>query len=100
MDIDDVKKQFPWLEKFPDFEEFFQETCHDCGAALGEVHDLNCDVPDCTCCGIQRIQCNCGGCETEPERWYGIMFFKGTSGLSGTQLVLSLSSRRWQIHFF
>jgi hypothetical protein len=43
MDIDDVRKQFPWLEKLPDFEEFFQETCHDCGAVLGQVHDLNCD---------------------------------------------------------
>ena len=74
MNIHDVKKQFPWLKKLPAFK--FSETCYDCGAALGEEHDLKCDVPRCTCCGVQRIQCDCGGIETEPERWYGIMYFK------------------------
>lgn len=39
--------------------EWGSERCHDCGAAVGHFHHLNCDVEECPACGGQLIGCDC-----------------------------------------
>ncbi len=47
-------------------------TCPDCGVAVGQIHEICCDVEPCPECGRQLISC---GCEAyNPERrvpWSG-----------------------------
>jgi len=49
------------------------ETCHDCGAKPGEIHQPGCDVERCSACGGQRLSCCCKG-EHDPVYavWKGI----------------------------
>lgn len=35
------------------------DTCHDCGAKEGEIHQRGCDMEKCPFCGGQLISCNC-----------------------------------------
>lgn len=36
-----------------------QETCPDCGAKIGDVHNPSCDVERCPFCGRQMLQDEC-----------------------------------------
>jgi hypothetical protein len=35
------------------------KPCHDCGAPVGQVHHLGCDVEECPICHGQLISCAC-----------------------------------------
>ena len=35
------------------------DTCHDCGASEGRLHELGCDMERCPFCGYQLISCGC-----------------------------------------
>ena len=41
-----------------DVEE--DDTCGDCGCAVGQQHYENCDIERCPACGLQFISCDCG----------------------------------------
>jgi len=45
--------------------------CHDCGAAPGEIHGVNCDVEQCTVCGDQFMLCDHPGHDKFAARWTG-----------------------------
>ncbi len=50
----------------PDDDE---NTCHDCGAAVGETHDGDCDVARCPVCGRQRLSCEHS--DLDVNKWTG-----------------------------
>jgi len=35
-----------------------EQICHDCGAKVGELHQLGCDMEDCPICDCQLISCS------------------------------------------
>jgi len=37
--------------------------CHDCGAKVGHLHHVGCDVERCPRCRLQLISCDGNGCE-------------------------------------
>jgi hypothetical protein len=43
--------------------------CPDCAAAVGEKHNINCDVARCLNTGSQRLCCDCGKCGN--DKWDG-----------------------------
>lgn len=50
------------LEQFraeTDPEAFDERACHDCGAAIGEMHHPRCDMEECPRCGGQLLSCPC-----------------------------------------
>jgi hypothetical protein len=42
-----------------DVNDDWKTICGDCGAMVGELHDVGCDVEICEDCGDQRISCRC-----------------------------------------
>lgn len=48
-----------WGEEsyFPEDKE--PQPCHDCGAEIGEQHQLGCDMEQCPRCGGQYFLCDC-----------------------------------------
>ena len=41
----------------PEYDWLLQ-ICHDCGAKVGELHQLGCDMERCPVCGCQLISCD------------------------------------------
>ncbi len=48
-----------------------RESCPDCGAKVGQIHDRNCDVQRCTVHRNQRMVCDCVGHDDELAAWTG-----------------------------
>jgi len=50
-----------------------KRTCHDCGVAEGQLHELGCDMERCPFCGGQLITCDCRyellGIDASPGTW-------------------------------
>ena len=46
------------------------QSCHDCAAKPGELHESGCDVERCNICGGQAI--SCGHTEHNEEIWTGM----------------------------
>lgn len=50
------------LEAFKDQntpEEYNSRQCHDCGAGMGGVHMVGCDIEQCPICRNQYLSCAC-----------------------------------------
>jgi len=48
-----------------------EEKCGDCGAHIGEEHQICCDLEECTVCKGQRLCCDCEGHDPWEARWKG-----------------------------
>lgn len=62
-DFRQEKEKF--TERWSDPEAFNNRQCHDCGASMGELHQLGCDWEECPRCGGQYYICDC---ETAEKR--------------------------------
>ncbi|MEW6016485.1 MAG: hypothetical protein AB1760_00260 [Pseudomonadota bacterium] len=58
--------RIPYGQEKVDFITY-SPTCHDCGAEVGELHELGCDVEECPKCHRQLITCD-DRFEIWPER--------------------------------
>lgn len=65
----------------------YRETCPDCGAKVGEVHDPCCDFCTCPLTGQQRMGCLCSHCID--LKW------QGNSDMS----LYAYKNRRLCLHF-
>jgi hypothetical protein len=48
-----------------------KNACPDCGVALGQPHEGDCSIEQCSVCGMQWISCECEGHAPKASAWAG-----------------------------
>lgn len=70
--LEDINRQNEWAEEMRGkldscFARPESNWCHDCNAAMGELHESGCDNERCRNCGMQAITCECDEETREPR---------------------------------
>ena len=91
-EISDINEQL-WVEERKNSDK----PCHDCGCAVGDVHEWGCDVARCTKCGGQELSCNCGK-QIHRDVWDGM--WPGTKECYEQKLICCWDdSKEWTYDF-
>lgn len=72
----------------------YQKHCPDCGVQVGELHNEGCDIPLCTQCGIQLLQCE-EHQQIGNSSWTGIQFQEEQILAEALQLLARLTDHGW-----